>query len=356
MALGPSSGTLLRALCKVIAEGEQDSYLCCICLMNLSFLEESTITILQLSAATDESESIPPLQNSDSLLRILEKLLKKAPAVYKLRDGKSEAVRWACGLIKNLARSEENADLLGRTDIPNYIVRNILRKSDNPPSRWLSNSSEDFSLFVILNLSQWPVSRQALIEAGALDTIKPIMAEGGLQGLKATMACALLGAVWADFPVGGLAATKSISELMLNTIEKKGKEGQYAYGVFKLYTVTKAYRDLCRASSSAFGYGGWNTMVLDVQSADDLFHQVESDISSAPDCAFNVPISHQLKGEKSVEHSVATVAYIKEASSKVSLENNPHSCRLKFETNTMFGEGFGNYDDTTRPLLEKKIV
>jgi len=357
MALGPSSGAILGGLCKVMAEGEKGSYLCCICLMNLSFPEENISTILQHSTALGKSEYIPPLQNSDSLVCILEQVLKKSSAVLKPAQCESERLRWACGLIKNLSRSEENADLLGKTDIPNCIVGNILQKPDIPPSRWPFNSLEDFSLFVILNLSQWPASRQKLIEAGALDAIKPIMKEGGVQGLKATMACALLGAMWADFPDGGSAAAKSISELMLNITEKKGKEGQYAYGVFKLYTATKAYRDLCRAASSALEYGGSNTMVLDVPPADALFHLVESDISSAPDYAFEVvPISHQSKGVKSVEYSVATVAYIKEAASKVSLENIPTSGRLQFEANTMFGYGLGNEDDTTRPLLEKKIV
>jgi hypothetical protein len=71
------------------------------------------------------------------------------------------------------------------------------------------------------------------------------MNEGDLQGLKATMACAFLEASWFDFPDGGQSANKSVSELMTNIVEKKGKDGQYAYGVFKLYTSTKAFRDLC---------------------------------------------------------------------------------------------------------------
>jgi hypothetical protein len=100
----------------------------------------------------------------------MEKLLTNAPAVPKSGSGKSEGVRWACGLIKNLAKSEENAALLGQTDIPKCVVNNV-RNASSPPSRWTSNSLEDFSLFVILNLAQWPVSRQALIDAGAVDVV-----------------------------------------------------------------------------------------------------------------------------------------------------------------------------------------
>jgi hypothetical protein len=120
-----------------------------------------------------------------------------------------------------------------------------LRNANTSPNRWTSNSLEDFSLFVVLNLAQWDASKDALIDAAAVEVIKPIMNEGDLQGLKATMACAFLEASWSDFPDGGQSANKSVSELMTNIVEKKGKDGQYAYGVFKLYTSTKAFRDLC---------------------------------------------------------------------------------------------------------------
>jgi len=37
MALGPASQAVIGGLCMVIAEDKQESYLCCICLMSLSF-------------------------------------------------------------------------------------------------------------------------------------------------------------------------------------------------------------------------------------------------------------------------------------------------------------------------------
>jgi hypothetical protein len=250
MVLGPSSKDVIGGLCKVIAEDKQESYLCCICLMNLSFLEASITTILQHSPSP-EGKEIAPLANPSSLLRVLEKLLTNSPAApNKASSRKSEGVRWACGLIKDLAKSEENAALIGQTEIPKCVVENI-RLATAPPSRWTSNSLEDFSLFVILNLAQWPQSREALINAGAVDVIKSIMVEGDLQGLKATMACAFLDASWEDFPDGGNPAAKAVSELMTNIVEKKGKDSQYAYGVFKLYTATKAYADLSKAAGKA---------------------------------------------------------------------------------------------------------
>ena len=244
MALGPAAKDVIGGLCKVIAEDKQESYLCCICLMNLSFLEASITTILQHSPVSDGSAPAKALENPDSLIRVLEKLLSNSSSTPKSGSGKSEGVRWACGLIKNLAKSEDNARLLGKTDIPKCVVDN-LRNANTPPNRWTSNSLEDFSLFVVLNLAQWDASKDSLVEAEAVEVIKPIMGEGDLQGLKATMACAFLQASWSDFPDGGQSANKSVSELMTNIVEKKGKDGQYAYGVFKLYTSTKAFRDLC---------------------------------------------------------------------------------------------------------------
>lgn len=108
-----------------------------------------------LHSHSGEKEIAPldNLDNPDSLLRVLEKLLTNSPAVPKSGSGKSEGVRWACGLIKNLAKSEDNAAMIGKTDIPKCVVENICATTA-PPSRWTSNSLEDFSLFVILNLAQ----------------------------------------------------------------------------------------------------------------------------------------------------------------------------------------------------------
>jgi len=306
MALGPASKDVIGGLCKVIAEDKQESYLCCICLMNLSFLEASITTILQHSPVPEGSSELAPLENPDSLLRVLEKLLTNSPAVPKSGSGKSEGVRWACGLIKNLAKSEENAALIGKTEIPKCVVENI-RATTAPPSRWTSNSLEDFSLFVVLNLAQWPVSQEALVEAGAVEVIKPIMAEGDLQGLKATMGCAFLDAPWDAFPEGGQPAAKSVSELMTNITEKKGKDGQYAYGVFKLYTASKAYRDLAISASKADNDGGEsNTKVLAVPSAVALNLQVISDlVLSAMDDAEGG--SKYVPDAMSAEYAVGTI-------------------------------------------------
>jgi hypothetical protein len=187
MALGPESKDVIGGLCKVIAEGKQDSYLCCICLMNLSFLDEASITAILQHSPSPSGGDIHPLDNPDSLLRVLEKLLTNSPAVPKSGSGKSEGVRWGCGLIKNLTKSEENTSLIAQTDIPKCVVQ-IIRSSTAPRSSWVPNSLEDFSRSIVLNLAQRPFSREALTQAGAADVMEWIATESDAHVLKATMA------------------------------------------------------------------------------------------------------------------------------------------------------------------------
>merc|ERR1711881_148461 len=103
MALGPASKDVIGGLCKVIAEDKQESYLCCICLMNLSFLEASISTILQHSPVDENSSPIPPLANSHSLIRVLEKLLTNSPSAPK--SGR-EIRRCPLGMWSNQKSSE----------------------------------------------------------------------------------------------------------------------------------------------------------------------------------------------------------------------------------------------------------
>jgi hypothetical protein len=148
---------------------------------------------------------------------------------------------------------------------------------------------EFFILFAILNLALWPVSsREALIHAGAVEILTPIMAAEGdsdsLQGLISTMVCAFLDVKWTAFPQGGIPAAKSVAELMTNIVEKKGKDGQYDYGFFKLSTATKAYRDLARLAAKADNDDNndeksySNTNVLAFPSAVALILQIISDM------------------------------------------------------------------------------
>jgi hypothetical protein len=244
MALGPASKDVIGGLCKVIAEDKQESYLCCICLMNLSFLEASITSILLHSPSGNGKEIAPP-DNPESLLRVVEKLVQNSTQ-------NPEGARWASGLLMNLSKSEENAVMISRTNIPNYMVE-IIRAVKTPRSQWTSNTLEDFSLFIVLSLAQWPYARETLIDADAVNVIQPIMSEGGLQGLKATMASIFLAAEWVAFPDSGAPAAKCVSELMDNIMQEKGKHEEYSHAVFTLPTATRAFHGLVKIAAMANG-------------------------------------------------------------------------------------------------------
>ncbi|KAI2501423.1 hypothetical protein MHU86_13013 [Fragilaria crotonensis] len=334
MALGPESEIIIGTLSKLIAQDKEESYFGCMCLNNLSLLEACSTTIMQHSPVSKGQKSKAPLDNEASLLRILEKILNNFISPLKSTPFESKAAQWACGLIKNLAKNGENAALIGRTDIPKCVTE-IIRAATAPPVNWTtnivkqlspivvfdwasnlikknarsdenanlirgidsqkrmtgttlaataplfnikSNSIEDFSLFVILHLSQWPETHEALHKAGALEVIQPLMLCGKLQGLKATMACAFLGAEWSAFPGGGIPASEAVAELMVNIVEKKDKADEYVHTVFKLSTATKAYCALSRAAWKADKGSGEFTKVLAVPSALALHLRIISDL------------------------------------------------------------------------------
>lgn len=220
MALGPASTKIIGGLCKLIAEQKLECYLSCICLMNLAFLEDTITAMLQYSPS--DGHEVAPLDNPKSLLRVLEKLLISscshgnkvkpssnntvsllrrfdklstsfASVAAKTTTEKFEAVRWACGLLRNLSKNELNATLIGQTEIPTCVVHHI-RSSRIPPSQWTRNSLEHFSLEIIFNLALWPVSRATLVTSGARQVIQPITFKGDWQGKMASMAYTNLGA------------------------------------------------------------------------------------------------------------------------------------------------------------------
>jgi len=171
MAREPFSKDIIDSVSKVIAYNEYDSYLGCICLLNLSLLETSNKTMLQHSPITNGKHT-SPLDSPNSLLRVLERIFTTFPvAPLKLQ--------WACGLIKNLVESEENAVLIAQTKIPKCIVDHARTTIVNP-YQWKRNSTEAFSVQIILSLLQWPQSRKVLIDVGAIEMIS-IMAKREIQ-------------------------------------------------------------------------------------------------------------------------------------------------------------------------------
>lgn len=243
MVLERGSKKLIGNLCKVVASGKKDAYLCCIILMNLSFLEPAEVVIGQFSPTRPSLRGprLTPLENPDSLLRILQELLAQAAR------GTAD-FRWAFGLLANLSRNSENALLIGLTGIPRMAIANI-GQSELEPSQWSTNSLEDFSLYLLLHLAE--ASRDGLV--GALEVAEPIMTSDtrGIQGLKATMICAYLGLPWEKFPNYGVIAAGGVSELMGNTFERVGKKQVYTDNDFSLRTAVSAYAALAKAAARA---------------------------------------------------------------------------------------------------------
>ena len=235
---------LLSNICHVISLGKKEAYLCLICLMNLSFFEPAEVVIGQFSPRQTTSlraPKVPPLENPNSMLRILQDLT--AHAARGTAD-----YRWAFGLLASLAKHPENALLIGLTAIPRLAIDNI-QESKVASCEWKENSLEDFSLFLLLRLAE--VSGQGLGDA-ALEVVKPIMLnDTGVQGLKATMVCAFLEVSWSTFPDYGVVAAGIVAELMGNTFERKGKKNVYAGNVFSLKTAVKAYGCMARAAAKA---------------------------------------------------------------------------------------------------------
>jgi hypothetical protein len=141
-------GIMLPALMNVIASDASESYLACIALMNMSFLESAIVDIACF----------------DGFLSTIEKLLQ-------VNKSSSEGTRWACGLLKNLSRSSPGAAVILNSNIPRTVLGLIAKTTVNS-SRWANHSMEDFVLFTILNLSQYAKPNQL---EGAIEVVKPVV-------------------------------------------------------------------------------------------------------------------------------------------------------------------------------------
>jgi len=234
MALERIHKKLFANLCYVISSGKKEAYLCLICFTNLSFYEKAEASIGQYSPKQSTSllaRKIPPLENPNSMLRILQDVIANAAR------GTAD-YRWAFGLLASLAKHPDNAILIGLTALPRMAIQN-LKESTIPSEEWKENSLEDFCLFLIMRLAE--VSKQGL-GVDVIETVKPIMInDSGVQGLKATMVCAFMEVPWSIYPHYGVVAAGSVAELMGNTFERKGKRKVYADNIFSLKTAVKAY-------------------------------------------------------------------------------------------------------------------
>jgi hypothetical protein len=73
MALGPASTNLIDVPCKVASE--EDPLISYLCLMNITFLKEGLDPVLRHSPCFVAGKTLLPLDNPNSLLRVLEKTI-----------------------------------------------------------------------------------------------------------------------------------------------------------------------------------------------------------------------------------------------------------------------------------------
>ena len=179
MAFGPSCTVLFDSILHVIQNGQPESYLCCILLMNLAYLDDARIKLVRYPS--------DPLENPTSLLRTMELVLKSYTRflVKKVLSVEGEAVRWTTGLIRNLTSIEEGASLVAKTDIPRYVLTYV-RDSRNPLYQWKEDSLEDLSLQVLVNLATYSGSIECLKALDAKHAFDSIVGQGGIHDVRAS--------------------------------------------------------------------------------------------------------------------------------------------------------------------------
>jgi hypothetical protein len=201
--LGEPAEVLLPALLKVIHARLPSAYLATVCLFNLSYLEDAKEMLLQYVPSDDqvvytrvqsEYHHRPPIENPNSLVRILEKLLQDyTPYIsHSSHSVEKQAVRWAVGILRNLVTVEENAIALARkTSIPSLALQ-YLSESTNDLSLWARDSLEDSSLLLLVNLAKHPECCSCVDLAKAQQSLGKLQGKGGIHDVRATAVLGLL--------------------------------------------------------------------------------------------------------------------------------------------------------------------
>lgn len=170
--LGESSSEILDCLVRIMNKDIPEKVLACICLVNLSLIEESVKAIMYHAPIQDWCPDLSLLYNPESTIRILERDLrlkyKSTPVDLSIEK---ESLRWACNLAGNLCICEENANLLSLSEIPSLVLA-LLKKSTLPTSLWTADSIENSALRALCRFASWPILKIMLLEAEAPDVIR----------------------------------------------------------------------------------------------------------------------------------------------------------------------------------------
>ena len=207
MALGDSAADLLALLTRIVEDARPESYLCIICIYNLSFLDDAADFILHFRPTSAQQQHFSPsrhrhtgsrtihssnpsgghdspMTDGSTLIRVLERVvLTYAPFLQSEKKSvESETVRYTVGILANLCvKSEDRLDIIIQTDLPRFVVQ-ILRTTCKPVNRWTSKSLEEFSMELLSNMSKYSSGRNCL---GKLDTFQAMMPIVGMRGIHA---------------------------------------------------------------------------------------------------------------------------------------------------------------------------
>lgn len=178
---GTDSDGLLQSLLTVMKEGLPESYLCCICLMNLSVGSDAQLKLIRYKT------------NQQPFLRIVELLMKTYEPLWRKASSQSKmstqglALRWATGLVRNLTSTKEGASVIANTtEIPAVVV-SVLKHSSRPLTKWTEDSLEDLALLVLVQLAKWPESAKSLKNLPTREALTPIIGQGGIHDVRASM-------------------------------------------------------------------------------------------------------------------------------------------------------------------------
>lgn len=178
MVFGPSSDVLLDAVLSVIQNGLAESYLCCILLMNLSYLDDAKLKLVEYKGGLD---------NPKSLLRTMELLLKTYSQFVpkKVLSVEGEAVRWTVGWLRNITSCDKGACMIVKTAIPSLVV-SFVRDSTKPLHEWTQDSLEDMSLQVLVNLANHQETNEWIESLDAKHAFDKIVGQGGIHDVRAS--------------------------------------------------------------------------------------------------------------------------------------------------------------------------
>jgi hypothetical protein len=188
MVLGEQRDVLFMTLLEVIQNGYPEAYLCCVCFMNLSILDDGKTQLMNYEPPKLAYQA--PLNNTSSLLRVMEQMMTKyAPFLLSsVVSVEGEAVRWAMGMFLNLSTVPENDILIVQTTIPSLAVQ-FLQSTPHPLCKWTRDSLEDYCLSLLGKVVRFPGSLKLLkrhhSELGS--SLEHLVEEKGIHSMRASL-------------------------------------------------------------------------------------------------------------------------------------------------------------------------